>query len=144
MKPNEGDKSYLKTKKKGDVTINPKKEDLMSEKKLDPVGREDKDIDNDGDHDKSDRYLLNRRRVRGKVIKMRKESLDELRSRRAKKPEGEGAVDTTPEVEVEEACETPAKKSIDTSEAKAKSKDRMKQKMMQATADYDRRRKGLN
>ena len=76
MKPNEGDKSYLKTKKKGDVTINPKKEDLMSEKKLDPVGREDKDIDNDGDHDKSDRYLLNRRKVRSKVIKMRKESLD--------------------------------------------------------------------
>ena len=27
---------------------------------LDPVGREDKDIDNDGDHDKTDKYLLNR------------------------------------------------------------------------------------
>ena len=35
---------------------------------LDPVGQEDKDIDNDGDHDKSDKYLLNRRKVRAKVI----------------------------------------------------------------------------
>ena len=35
---------------------------------LDPVGEEDKDIDNDGDHDKTDKYLLNRRRVRSKII----------------------------------------------------------------------------
>jgi hypothetical protein len=43
------------------------------EKKLaapdhDPVGQEDKDIDNDGDHDKTDKYLLNRRKVIGKAI----------------------------------------------------------------------------
>lgn len=30
--------------------------------KLDPVGKEDKDIDNDGDHDKSDKYLHSRRK----------------------------------------------------------------------------------
>ncbi len=41
--------------------------------KLDPVGQEDKDIDNDGDHDKTDKYLLNRRKVRGKAIETRKE-----------------------------------------------------------------------
>ncbi len=35
---------------------------------LDPVGKEDDDIDNDGDTDKSDKYLLNRRKVRSKVI----------------------------------------------------------------------------
>ena len=35
---------------------------------LDPVGKEDEDIDNDGDHDKTDKYLLNRRRVRSKAI----------------------------------------------------------------------------
>jgi len=41
-------------------------------KKLDPVGKEDGDVDNDGDKDKSDDYLLNRR----KTIKnaMKKES----------------------------------------------------------------------
>lgn len=37
-------------------------------KRLDPVGREDSDIDNDGDTDKTDRYLLNRRAVRTKKI----------------------------------------------------------------------------
>lgn len=31
-------------------------------KKLDPVGKHDKDIDNDGDHDKTDKYLINRRK----------------------------------------------------------------------------------
>ena len=35
---------------------------------LDPVGKEDEDIDNDGDVDKSDSYLKNRRKVRSKVI----------------------------------------------------------------------------
>jgi hypothetical protein len=41
-------------------------------KGLDPVGREDKDIDNDGDHDKTDKYLLNRRKVRGSAIAKKK------------------------------------------------------------------------
>ena len=36
---------------------------------LDPVGKEDGDIDNDGDKDKTDDYLLNRRKVRSKAIK---------------------------------------------------------------------------
>ena len=38
-------------------------------KKLDPVGKEDGDVDNDGDKDKSDSYLLNRRKVISKAIK---------------------------------------------------------------------------
>lgn len=44
-------------------------------KKLDPVGAEDKDIDNDGDHDKSDKYLHNRRKA-VKAAVMKKEALD--------------------------------------------------------------------
>lgn len=48
MKPDQ-DKRVTTTVKKNGVTINPKKEDLMQEKKLDekkldPVGKEDKDI----------------------------------------------------------------------------------------------------
>ena len=39
-----------------------------AKKKLDLVGQEDGDIDNDGDTDKSDKYLLNRRKVRSKAI----------------------------------------------------------------------------
>jgi len=44
----------------------------LAEKKLDPVGKEDKDIDNDGDHDKSDKYLLARRKKVSKIIGMTK------------------------------------------------------------------------
>ena len=51
-----------------------KKEEVeyTTEKKLDPVGKEDKDIDNDGDHDKSDKYLLARRKKVSKIIAMSK------------------------------------------------------------------------
>ena len=43
-------------------------EQVVHEKKMDPVGKEDKDIDNDGDHDSTDKYLLNRRKAIGKAI----------------------------------------------------------------------------
>ena len=38
-------------------------------KKMDPVGQEDGDIDNDGDKDSSDEYLANRRKAVGKAMK---------------------------------------------------------------------------
>ena len=41
----------------------------FEEKKLDPVGQEDADIDNDGDVDSSDKYLKKRRKAIGKAIK---------------------------------------------------------------------------
>ena len=44
----------------------------VTEKKLDPVGKEDGDIDNDGDKDKSDKYLIARRKKVGKIIAMSK------------------------------------------------------------------------
>ena len=47
-------------------------EELSEKKKLDPVGKEDKDIDNDGDHDESDKYLLARRKKVSKIIGMKK------------------------------------------------------------------------
>ena len=40
----------------------------LEEKKLDPVGQEDADIDNDGDVDSSDKYLHKRRKAIGKAI----------------------------------------------------------------------------
>jgi len=42
--------------------------------KLDPVGKEDSDVDNDGDVDKSDKYLLKRRKAIGNAIKTRAEA----------------------------------------------------------------------
>ena len=45
--------------------------------KLDPVGKEDKDVDNDGDHDKTDKYLLNRRAAIGKAMAKKKDKMSE-------------------------------------------------------------------
>ena len=40
----------------------------MGESKLDPVGQEDKDVNNDGKKDKTDSYLMNRRKAVKKAI----------------------------------------------------------------------------
>ena len=45
---------------------------------LDPVGQEDKDIDNDGDHDSSDEYLAKRRKAIGKAMANRKGGKKEM------------------------------------------------------------------
>lgn len=42
------------------------------QEKLDPVGKEDSDVNNDGTVDKSDSYLKNRRKIIGKAIKGKK------------------------------------------------------------------------
>tara|TARA_R100001443_G_scaffold54872_1_gene66244 strand:+ start:328 stop:1551 length:1224 start_codon:yes stop_codon:yes gene_type:complete len=44
----------------------------LNKEGLDPVGKEDSDIDNDGDTDKSDKYLLKRRKTIGKAIAKKK------------------------------------------------------------------------
>ena len=62
---------YASTKHKGLPEKKTKKEEFLPEKKLDPVGQEDKDIDNDGDHDKSDKYLHARRKKIGKILSMK-------------------------------------------------------------------------
>ena len=51
------------------------------DEKLDPVGQEDKDIDNDGDHDKSDKYLLKRRKAIAKAMASTKKSVKEQEER---------------------------------------------------------------
>ena len=53
----------------------------ITEKKLDPVGKEDKDVDNDGDHDKSDKYLLARRKKVSKIIGAKKKMKEEMELR---------------------------------------------------------------
>ena len=72
------------TKKKGGKTVDncvkagfEPTGDEITEKKLDPVGKEDKDIDNDGDHDKSDKYLLARRKKVSKIIGTKKKMKEE-------------------------------------------------------------------
>ena len=50
---------------------------LVTKEALDPVGKEDSDIDNDGDTDKSDKYLHNRRKAVGKAIAKKKKDVKE-------------------------------------------------------------------
>ena len=70
------------TKKKGGKEVpNCVKEEEIQEKKLDPVGKEDKDIDNDGDHDKSDKYLLARRKKVSKIINTSKKMKEQAEIR---------------------------------------------------------------
>jgi len=56
--------AYEGERRKGRLTARAKQG-----KKLDPVGKEDADVDNDGDVDKSDKYLLKRRKAIGAAIR---------------------------------------------------------------------------
>ena len=58
--------AYEGERRKGKLTARAKQG-----KKLDPVGKEDADVDNDGDVDKSDKYLLKRRKAIGSAIRKR-------------------------------------------------------------------------
>lgn len=74
---------FASTKHKGLPEKKMKKEDYdLTEKKLDPLGKEDKDIDNDGDHDKSDKYLLARRGKVSKIIAAKKKMKEEAELRK--------------------------------------------------------------
>ena len=59
---------YEGERKKGEQTSK-----VKSGKGLDPVGKEDSDVNNDGKVDKTDKYLKHRRDVRGAAIATRKE-----------------------------------------------------------------------
>jgi len=132
MKPNgkSSEDSYLKTSKKGNVIINPKKEDLMSENL--------------------------RKRLQGSVADLKEAAKKKSKEKhiaaakagkRWQDSDGDGKwYEPGQDVKKEECDATPedmkAPKSDD-SEAKTKSKDRMKQKMIQATVDHDRKAKGM-
>lgn len=61
--------------------------------KLDPVGKEDGDIDNDGDEDDTDSYLLNRRKKIGQAMKkedMQYEEEEKEEEERVKKLDSRG------------------------------------------------------
>ena len=68
--------AYEGERKKGEQTAaamggGPKKKDVK-EAKLDPVGKEDGDVNNDGKEDDTDDYLMNRRKAVGKAIAKKK------------------------------------------------------------------------
>jgi len=61
------------SKRKEEIVLKLKEKMDIFQEKMDAVGKEDDDIDNDGDSDEEDTYLKNRRKRVGKAIKNRKE-----------------------------------------------------------------------
>tara|TARA_Y100000992_G_scaffold165106_1_gene110881 strand:+ start:2713 stop:4446 length:1734 start_codon:yes stop_codon:yes gene_type:complete len=62
-----------KPAKKTNVKYDPHMKVMAPQKEaLDPVGREDGDVDNDGDKDSSDKYLMKRRKAIGRAIGKKK------------------------------------------------------------------------
>jgi hypothetical protein len=72
------EKARKDMEKMGTSMKNPHFEETQVVEKLDPVGQEDADIDNDGDTDKTDKYLHKRRKAIGKAIKKRMKEETEL------------------------------------------------------------------
>ena len=100
---------YAGTENGKDKCVPMKKEDLdfytnilISEEiiteKLDPVGKEDKDIDNDGDHDKSDKYLHSRRKKVSKIISTNKKMKEEIELEQEILGEKKSSVEVMPEI----------------------------------------------
>ena len=122
-KPN-GERNYLPTKKKGNVTINPKKEDLMQENL--------------------------RRRIQSSVDELRESAKKKAKNIKAAKAgkrwqdsDGDGKWYEPGDDVKKEAVEAPEKPAaVDDSAAKKAAKDRMKQKMVQATQDMDAKKSG--
>ena len=113
-----------------------------SGKGLDPVGKEDSDIDNDGDVDKSDKYLHKKRKAIGKAIAAKEDfnwqnGFAELieKKDKEKKITGEGVnnkklIKVFP---VGEQVEEPKDKQLDQKEKKANmAKKQVLQKKLQA------------
>jgi hypothetical protein len=73
--------------------------DDMKEAKLDPVGQADADIDNDGDVDKSDKYLHKRRKAIGKAMKKGKDDTATMNPKMSEKSTSEAvkSADKKPE-----------------------------------------------
>jgi hypothetical protein len=125
MKPMGSERSSLKTTKKGNVTINPKKEDLMSENLRSKI-------------------LSNVEALKEAAKKKDKHIKAAKAGKRWQDSDGDGKwYEPGQDVAVkkEEACAPEAKAgNVADDAAKKAAKDRMKAKMMQATIDFDKKR----
>ena len=105
--------------KGGKVVPNCVKEEDLDEKKLDPVGQEDGDVNNDGKKDSSDKYLMKRRKAIGKAIGMKKEERSDWRTemgleeKYGKKKCNESEAGVNCDEHGEECCPTVKKKSVE-------------------------------
>ena len=85
-------KDYEIERTKGALTAR-----VAAGKGLDPVGQEDGDVDNDGDKDKSDKYLMKRRGAIGNAIATRKEEfIHEAGGKKKSKKKNSDKLDVMP------------------------------------------------
>ena len=77
-------------------------EAAKKQEKLDPVGKEDGDIDNDGDQDASDKYLAKRRKTIAKAIKKDEEVKEHKGDKPHKHPHEEKEVEESYEIGTDE------------------------------------------
>ena len=126
MKPQgNGERSYLKTSKKGNVTINPKKEDLMSESLRKHIQSAVGDLREAAKKKSKEKHIA--------AAKAGKRWQDSDGDGKWYEP-GEDVA-----VKKEETCASKTDNVADDAAKKA-AKDRMKAKMMQATIDFDKKR----
>ena len=130
MKPDQN-KEVTTTKKKGNVIINPKKEDLMSESLRKLVRSEVEGLRESAKKKAKEKHI--------KAARAGKRWQDSDGDGKWYEP-GDDVRKEETEVVDEASCGTASK--VDDSKAKEKSKERMKQKMMQMTIDHDRKAKG--
>jgi len=116
----QGEKSYLKTTKKGNVTINPRKEDLMSESF--------------------------RRLIQNNLLDLKEAAKKKDKQTKAKRwwdDDGDGIGYEPHEVKKEACDSTEASTTSPTSQdAMDAKKEKMKQKMLQQTEQFDAQRNG--
>ena len=83
-------------------TVEPENQEVLKEKtvdakiQLDPVGKEDGDVDNDGDKDSSDEYLMKRRKAIKQAISKNKK--DKNTTPEMKLSKEQDKVDTKPKL----------------------------------------------
>ena len=123
MKMKKDDEDEKKKAKKAPVTDKDDDGDGM-----DPVGREDGDIDNDGDKDDTDKYLAKRRKAIGKAMKGEKKG--------SKEP-----IDTKPKMDEEKQKKedaTPVKEG-DMTDAQMKRREEIVKELKKKSAEFESR-----
>lgn len=85
-------------------------QEAKKEEKLDPVGQEDGDIDNDGDKDKSDEYLAKRRKAIKKAMKEEKVECPQCKGDGCDHCDGKGYHEEAVEIDPENGEVTKMKK----------------------------------
>lgn len=114
-------------KKKGKKSDDKEDDGEKKKGKLDPVGKADGDIDNDGDEDETDSYLKNRRKAIKKNMKKESVEVDEAATA-TQKPNNGQAMDQglSPNAKKEMANKTPMPDMVDAPAVNKKSFDAMR------------------